>query len=375
MSSAAEDRGDDLAPDATLAVDIPNEDERTAEQLEYFGGDPEDLDKEDFSAVDRGDDIDPPELMEDAEEEQATEDEKGPTEDESLDDGEVDSDPDSEEVVEDDEGDDGEDDDSDVAESDDGDTRQQKDPDARDQRIPLSRFNEVNERMKQAEQRLAELERNEVAVEEVVKGTYDFDQAEEEYTELLLNGDTKGAATKRSEIRSAERESFLVEAQQSTQQTITQDAVASELNSLADQAAELYPIFKDTHPDFDADATQKVLTFMRGYMSDTANPMQASDAFVAALADGISLYDLDSTYGHNQQESDSAPKDPKKSAPKRKTKEKIDVAAKQARSPAGAGRASMDAGANVPDVDKMSDAEIEALPAETLARLRGDFMD
>jgi hypothetical protein len=143
----------------------------------------------------------------------------------------------------------------------------------------------------------------------------------------------------------------------------------NDLNSLTSQASQMYPIFDDTSDQYDQVATQKVLTFMRGYLSDGS--MTPSDAFVAALADGIELYNLDAD-PEPQPELDTKPT---KKAPKKATKEKIKLAEKAAKSPAGHGKASTDAGAVVPDIEKMSDAEIDALPAETIARLRGDFVE
>ena len=53
--SKDKDPNEGLADDATLATDIKDEEARKDEQLEYFGGDKDDLDSEDFSAADRGD--------------------------------------------------------------------------------------------------------------------------------------------------------------------------------------------------------------------------------------------------------------------------------------------------------------------------------
>lgn len=371
MAEAAEDRGDDLAPDATLATEIIDEDARRAQQLEYYGGDPDDVDAEDLASVDRGDSL---EVELEEEEDDESEDESDEAGDEEDDSSEAEDDAaDSEEE---DEAGDG--DEEDASDEGDDDAVQSSDSKPADQRIPLSRFNEVNERMKRAEARLAELEKQGQAVEEVSKGTYDFDAAEEEYTELLLSGDTKGAATKRAEIRSAEREVFLQEAQSSTKETFAEEAMMSDLDSLTSQASELYPIFDQNSPDYDQNATAKVLTFMRGYLSDTTSPMSPPDAFVAALADGIAMYDLDTRYGYAETESEPEPKPQKtttKKAPKKNAKEKAELASKQPKSPAGHGRAATDAGVVAPDIGKMSDAEIEALPPETLARLRGDFVD
>jgi hypothetical protein len=134
----AEDRGDDLAPDATLATDIPDEEARRDEQLKYYGGEKDDLDDEDFLDVDRGDSL---ELEGDEEDEEEPEAEPE-AEPEVSDDDSEDEEPDA--------GEEEEEDDGDVAESD-SDDDDGEDKDRRDPRIPLSRFNEVNERMKSAE--------------------------------------------------------------------------------------------------------------------------------------------------------------------------------------------------------------------------------
>lgn len=374
MANPAEDRGDDLddlAPDATLATDIPDEAERRAEQLKYYGGDADVVDTEDFMSVDRGDSIEPPELDdEEEEEEQTAEAEEGESDDDSDDDADAESE--AEEAVDDDEESDGEDgEDSDVAESDDDDD-EPEDKSGRDQRIPLSRFNEVNERMKAAERRLADLEKQEQAVEQAAEEVYDFDKAEAEYQELLLDGRTQEATAKRKEIRAAEHETWKQETKQETTQELQERQSLDELNELSTQAAKMYPIFNDTKEDFDKVATQKVLTFMRGY----ATEMNPADAFVTALSDVINMYDLDTKYGYAEQKDEPKPDPkPKKKAAKKQTKEKLEVAKKQPKSPAGLGKGSSDAGAAVPDIEKMSDAEIDALPADTLARLRGDYMD
>lgn len=363
MAEPAEDRGDDLAPDASLATDIPDEEERRAEQMKYYGGDADEIDTEDFDSVDRGDSLEVPEVeeLEAAEEEPEQEDDE---DDDTIAEETDDTISEDEDVDEDDE------DSVEDSEPDDDDDVEPEAPKTTDQRIPLSRFNEVNERMKQAEARLAQLEAQESAVEQVQEEAYDFDAAEMAYQDLLLDGKTSEATAKRNEIRAAERELWKQEAKTETVQEVSQQEAIRELDSLSKQAAQMYPVFDDTSADYDDRLTQQVLTFMRGY-SELQPP---GDAFVSALADVIQLHDLDSRYGHNQPAEEPAPKKVTKKKTT-KTKEKLAIAEKQVRSPAGAGRGSNDAGAAVPDIEKMSDAEIDALPAETLARLRGDFVD
>jgi hypothetical protein len=159
------------------------------------------------------------------------------------------------------------------------------------------------------------------------------------------------------------------ESKQETVQEISEREVLRELDSLSTQASKMYPVFDDTSAEFDPAVTQKVLTYMRGYTADNLSP---PDAFVSALADVITLYNLDESEAQKTTKGGETKPASKKAI--KKTKEKIAVAEKQPKSPAGQGAASIDAGATVPSIDKLSDAELDALPPETIARLRGDFV-
>lgn len=372
---------EELADDATLATDIVDEEERRRQQMEYYGGDIDD-DADDFdpSKADRGDNLEIDAESEDrgdevkAEKEEEGEDAEA-EDDESEDDADSDDDDSDDEAEDeiaddDDEADDDEDGDEDSESDGDDSSEEQSDAAAKgDQRIPLSRFNEVNERMKRAEARLAQLEKQEEAEDKAEVQAYDFDAAEAEYMDLLLDGKTTEAAAKRREIRTAEKADFLSESEQKTTQTVSQTAMINELNSLTDQAQSMYPVLNESHADYNPAVAQKTVTFMKGYVSDGMDP---SEAFVAALADTIDLYNLDGNKATEQ------PKPEKKVTKKKaieKKAEKKKVREQQHRTPAGEGRGSADAGAVVPDISKLSDAEIDALPPETLARLRGDFVD
>lgn len=382
MPKEAEDRGDDLAPDASLATDLGDEDARRKEQLEYYGGDPiEDDFDEDDDNVDRGDSLEPESKDEEEEEEDESEDSDDASEDEddsADDDGESDDDDEADsesDLDSDDEGDedDGDEDSDDGGEVDDDD-EQSDDTSKTDRRVPLDRFNEVNERRKAAEQELADLKAQGQAKEEADEGKYDFDAAEDEYMELLLDGKTKEAGAKRREIREAERAEFKKEAVAESSESASQQAMLDAVDSLANQAEVLYPVLDQSHEDFNPAIVRKVTTFMRGYEADGMNP---DDALVAGLADAIELFDLDTKYGDTEDD-EPDPKPEKKVTKKKaikKTKDKLRAQKQQGKSPAGEGKGSSDAGAVVPDIEQMTDEEIDALPPETLARLRGDFVD
>ena len=342
-TQAGKDPNEGLADDATLATDIGDGKKRESEQLKYYGGDPDDLDNEDVTSLDRGDSLE----TEDAPTDRGDEVEEAEAEEEAEEEAVDDSDGDEEEEEE--------------AES--------PDTDKADRGIPRSRFNEVNERMKRAEALLAAQTSTEEAKEAAAAQKYDFDSNEKVYMDFMLDGKLDEAAAKRREIREAERAEFKAETKRETLGDVNTAQIQEAVDSLARQAEELYPVLDDSHPDYDAKVVDKVLTFMRGYESTGMTP---DNALIAGLADAIYMYDLDGP-GDEVTESKVTQKAPKKGKPITKIKEKLDIQQKQGKSPVGDGKGSADAGAVVPDISQMTDEEIDALPAKTLARLRGDF--
>jgi hypothetical protein len=296
--TAAKDPAEGLEPDIT-EIDDPKA--RLAAQMEYYGGELED-DEDDLGDMDRGDNLDgekeeptdrgdevQSEEKEDDDEPEDSDDEADSDDEEAGDDASDDDEADSDDEDE-DSGDDEESDDVDESESDDDDDVQSKDDDRNDPRIPLSRFNEVNERMKRAEARIAEIESQSTAKEDAAAQKYDFDAAEEEYMELLLDGKTKEAGAKRAEIRSAEQELFKAETKQEAVSDFDQQQEMRDLNSLSLQAEEMYPVFNESAADYDPVIAGRVVTYMKGYMADGQS---VSDAFVSGLADVIQQYGLD----------------------------------------------------------------------------------
>jgi hypothetical protein len=74
--------------------------------------------------------------------------------------------------------------------------------------IPRRRFDEVNQRRKAAEDKLAQIERENKATQQAQDATYDFDTKEKEYLDLVLDGKTEEAIALRKKIRAAERTEF-----------------------------------------------------------------------------------------------------------------------------------------------------------------------
>ena len=389
MSGKDDDPNEGLAADAALAEDLGDEEERRKEQLAYLGGEDDDIDSEDFSSADRGDSFEAPkDEDEDRGDEVDDDDDDDSDKDDKDDDDSDDSDDDNEDDDSDDDDSDDDDDDDENEDEDEDEDEDEEDPKGNkkpDQGIPRSRFNEVNERMKKAERELADLKNTDKAKEEAKEEKYDFDTAEEEYMALLLDGKTKEAGAKRREIREAEKEAFVAEAKSETKQEVSAEDMEKAVDALSKEAESMFPMFDETADDFNPAATRKVVVFMNGYMAEGMAP---DDAFVAGLADVLEQYDVatqsqgdedqgDEDTGENADKGEKSGKKKKtrKKKPINKNKEKLKDAEQQGQTPAGSGKGSGDAGVDAPDIEQMTDEELDALPPEKLARLRGDFVD
>lgn len=361
------DPAEGLEPDITTIEDA---EDRRAEQYKYYGGD-FDEDDDDVSALDRGDNLEEePTDRGDALQKEEEDDEESEAEADDAE-AEADADADDDQADSDEDADSEEEDVSETAERDDDDGKQSKSDERDDPRIPLARFNEVNERMKRAEQRLAELEKQEEAQEQAAEQKYDFDKAEAEYMELLLDGKLDEAGAKRREIRSAEQEVFKADTKTETIQDFDQQQEMRDLNALSLQAEEMFPVFNENSAEYDPVLANKVVTYMKGYLSEGQT---VSDAFVSGLADVIQQYDLDGAQKQTKAESIEKTKE-KKGAPIKKTKDKIEAAKKQGQSPVGHGKGSSDAGVAAPSIEEMSDADLDRLSPDQLARMRGDYVE
>ncbi len=252
--------------------------------------------------------------------------------------------------------------------------------------IPKSRFDQVNERRRIAEEELARRDAAVVAAKDAEDNKYDFDKAEDEYIEFMLDGKKEEAKAKRTEIRTAEKAEWKSEAITESTTTVAEQQSIADVADLTDQAQDLYPVFDQTHADFNPEITAKTLAFYQGYrVTKPEGVKNDSDAMVMAIADTIQLYDLDTIYhpeegkGEQTEEekaaAEKAAKDAeetKKLDPKKDIEKKLKDAEQQGTPVIKGGEGSQERGAAVPNIDDMSDEEFDALPAATLARMRGD---
>lgn len=226
------------------------------------------------------------------------------------------------------------------------------------QLIPRARFNELNEQRKAAENRVKELEAR--LSSNVPATEYDFDAKEKEYMDAVLEGDHAKALALRKDIRSAEMDLARTVATQTAAQA--KDATKAELDfesTVASIEAE-YPAFDQTSPDYNQDLVDEALDLHAGFVSRGYSPASAMKRAVSYVAKANGLA------GKSEQKA-SAPAAPAAPKAPATVKSKLEAAASQPPVQGG-----VSGGEVEPDYANLSDDEWNALPASTLARLRGD---
>ncbi len=415
--AATADQPAPSAPQSTEAIE--------KERLEYLGGTTDELDTEDLSSEDRGDIADPA-LIEAAAKKKEEDDATAAAEKEVADAAAVaekeitdkaaedkkeavakaaadkkekddakakDADKDKEGAKDDaagkddksdDKGDDKKKDDKKVDVSgeakDDDAAAAKKDDKPKPGGIPKARFDQVNERRRVAEEEIKRRDDAAAAAKDAKENKFDFEKAEDEYIEFMLDGKKEEAKAKRSEIRSAEKAEWKAEAVGESTSTVADQQSAAEVDDLTDQAQELYPVFNSNHEDFSPEITAKTLAFYNGYkVTKPPGVRTDADAMVMAIADTIQLYDLNTKYHPKPEDKDGDDKKPDEKKPdEKKLPEKTEIdkklkdAEQQGTPVIKGGDGSDSRGAAVPDIEDMTDEELDALPAATISRMRGD---
>lgn len=229
-------------------------------------------------------------------------------------------------------------------------------------RIPKKRLDQEIQKRRALEQKLAEKEAAEKAGEQGAKQEYDFDAAERQYMDLLLDGKVDEAAAKRKEIRAAERAETEALAARKAKEVDNHSEAEKRMDAVSTRFEADYPQFNGESDQFDPDALATAEAIYIGYLNKGlyADPV---DAFEAAL---------DAVVKINGWTTASKPRP--QPTPQTRTAEKR-AAAIGATPPltTQAGQSSAAAGAAVvPDVTQLTEDQLNKLPPATLKRLRGD---
>lgn len=222
--------------------------------------------------------------------------------------------------------------------------------------IPKSRFDEVLAKQKALQKQLQEATN---PIETIDKAPeYDFSTKEIEYQEHILNGEAEKAAALRAEIRNAERQTMLFEVQERMGQTVQQSTEAVALQNKAAELQAAFPQLDETSANYDATLTQEV--------------MDLRDAFMIQGFSGADALEKAASYVVKPEpEVQAAPVVSQKLTQQKKvanTAKKLQAAESQP--PALKGKNKVE---KKVDVDLLSSDEFNALPDETLRRMRGDF--
>ena len=230
--------------------------------------------------------------------------------------------------------------------------------------VPKSRLDEVLAKNKAMQKKLQEAtEAEQKALENAPE--YDFNAKEVEYQDLVLNGETEKAVDLRNEIRNAEKEQFMFEVQAKMGQTVQQSQEMTELQAKAAEIEATFPVLNENSAEFDADLQAEVIDLRDAF---TVQGYSAADALAKATN-----YTLAAKKPELLQASDAAPVakvDPELQAKKKTAAVTKKLQAAESQPPTMKGESKTE---KKVDLSLLSSEEFDALPAETLRRMRGDF--
>jgi len=232
--------------------------------------------------------------------------------------------------------------------------------------VPKSRLDEVLAKNKKMQKRIDDIEKQEAEVKaEAPK--YDFDVKEQEYQQLILDGESAKAVGLRNEIRKAEKDALMFDIQQQMGHTVQQDRAQQELAQKAEEIASTFPILDENAADFNEELTREVMELRDAFITQGYEPADS-----LAKATEYTLAAKKPELLHTQEAKDTT-QTKQLAEKKQKATVKNKIAASKAQPPTLKGESAAKRGDKAADINVLSDDEFGALPAETLRRLRGDF--
>lgn len=239
--------------------------------------------------------------------------------------------------------------------------------------IPKKRFDEVNERMKAAEAKIAADEAAKAAAAAATANQYDFDAKEQEYIDLVLDGKKTEAAALRKEIRAAEASAYEVVATQKAQTVTQQQTTQQRIDAVSVRYEADYDVLNPESENYSEAVLNDVSALMAGY-SRSGQYADAAQALEASIKGALKMHDI-------PLKADAATPTPTVAAPPttpatpaRTAQKRVEAIVATPPLIARTGVQSADHGTTTVDVKTLSDSEFSKLPDETKRRLRGDFV-
>ena len=230
--------------------------------------------------------------------------------------------------------------------------------------IPKHRFDEINERMKKAEERAKLLEEklNDLAKpKDPEPEPFDFAAKEKEAANALLEGDEEKYAELRTEIRAAEREEYLREAKKLASEGDEKVQTQLSLQEVGAKIEADYPQFVEGSDKYNGEAYDELMELYVGYMG--TGKYSEPEALQKAADKTVKIYG----FGEEAEADNVVPIRKKKPDVKKKT----DAAGKQPPVMESSAQQEQDLTVNIAT---MSDEEFDALPDSKKRELRGDIV-
>ena len=241
-------------------------------------------------------------------------------------------------------------------------------------RIPKSRFDEVNNKAKQAKAEVEALRRELEALkaglqqgqqqeapqqQEQQQPTFDFDAKEREYMDAVLDGEVDKALQIRNEIRKAELEAAQKIAANKSQESVADYNTRIQLEQTVSRINEQYPVFDPSADSFNEVALQEALQIRDGLIATGVNPVEA-------VQKAAELTSFKYTTPATKQDDGQVTK--QKPTKQRVPKQKVDTANKQPPAIGDKTTTQADTGTKI-DVMRMTDEEFDALSEDDIKKL------
>jgi len=238
--------------------------------------------------------------------------------------------------------------------------------------VPKSRLDEVLAKNKVMQKKLKDIEQKE-AEAQAEAPKFDFASKENQYQQLLLDGELVDASSLREEIRTAEKEQVMFEVNQQMGETVQANQEAQELQTKAKEIESTFPVLDQNSTTFDEGLTQEVMELRDAFI---VQGYGAADSLARATEYTLAAKrpELLSTAGNGTlQGNENVVTQEQLQEKRQKTTVKKKVAAAKSQPPNMKGEGAGDRGDKPVNLDVLSDDEFMALPEETLRRMRGDF--
>jgi len=236
--------------------------------------------------------------------------------------------------------------------------------------VPKSRLDEVLAKNKKMQKQLDDIQQKEAEVQAEAP-QYDFDVKEQEYQQLILDGDSTSAVALRTEMRAAEKEQMMFEVQQQMGQSLQLSNAEQDLAVKAQEIGDTFAILNENSESFDTELAGEVRDLRDAFMVQGFTPAdslaKATEYTLAAKRPELLQTTDDTIAVQTKKQNKAVVQNRQRTAVKKK------LEASKSQPPKLQGEGTAKRGDKVADLNILSDEEFGALPEETLKRMRGDF--